>query len=167
MTASVARSRTWFNKHSRGSFQTKGPLTPIPENESCDWASVGYCRNRRSFDQTKRGENNLINQERSRYNLPALKKSIFLDSVALVQAQKMAAKRNVFHSAENVQELQTRLQSKCVGENVQCGSSVRAMHDAQSEVLRRNILGNFNEFGLGTARGVDGKIYMCQLFRTI
>ena len=84
-----------------------------------------------------------------------------------MHAAEMAARCRVEHSANDVQELQARLHSKCVGENVQCGASVKAMHDAQSEVLRRNILGNFSQFGVGTAQGTDGKIYMCQLFRTI
>jgi len=93
-------------------------------------------------------------------------RSSFLDNMAGMQAQVMASYCRVEHSADNIQELQSRLRSKCVGENVQCGKSERAMMAAQSDVLRKNVLGNFTQFGVGAARGTDGKLYLCQLFRS-
>lgn len=171
MTATIAQ-------YSRSAFHMRGPLAPIPENESCDWSSMinkhRSKKHRRSSHNggKQRGsmrlcDDHLVNQERANHNLPALKKSSFLENLANMHALALATRGRVEHSANDVQELQARLHSKCVGENVQSGASVRAMHEAQSDVLRRNILGNFNQFGVGTAKGTDGKIYMCQLFRTV
>lgn len=96
-----------------------------------------------------------------------LKRSKFLEHLAGVQVRSMATKGVVQHSAKTIQELQEMLQSKCVGENVQSGTSMATMHAVMSPVLLQNVLGDFQEYGVATAKGADGKMYMCQLFRTV
>jgi len=145
---------------------------PIPENEPCEWSSnnIGQQNKRRRVTtdpSAYRYDNSLINQERLKNNLPAMKRSSYLEQLAKAHARSMASRCNVVHSANNAKELGKRLKSDVVGENVQSGKSIRGMHAAQSEVLRQNILGDFNQYGMGTARGADGKLYLCQLFRTV
>jgi uncharacterized protein YkwD len=67
--------------------------------------------------------------------------------------------------------LRQKLNSAHVGENVQRGSTIHEMHikTIQNQVSknRKNMQDHrFNEFGIGTARGSDGKLYLCQLFRS-
>jgi uncharacterized protein YkwD len=58
-----------------------------------------------------------------------------------------------------------------VGQNVQRGTSIRQMHESVmnssgQDSRRSNILRpTFSEFGMATALGRDGKLYMVQLFR--
>lgn len=111
----------------------------------------------------------LVNQTRSDYNLKALKRSRALDEMARQHAKALAKKCTVKHSVNNVKELKIKLQRAHVAENVQRGDSVLAMHHSvmgqAGHTSRLNILGDFCEFGMATAKGSDGKLYMCQLFR--
>ena len=102
----------------------------------------------------------------------------------------MAQRQELFHSAQSLNDLQDTVLSDKAGENIQRGSSVEEMHEqamgtttALSSSIKdsvpqrnksvsanssaaKNILGKqFREFGVGTARGSDGKLYMVQLFR--
>jgi uncharacterized protein YkwD len=113
-----------------------------------------------------RHDNSLVNKERHRHGLMPLKRSKFLENMAHAQAQAMASKCVVEHSARNIQQLQAMLRSQSVGENVQSGTSMEAMHACMSDVLLQNVLGDFHEYGVGTARGSDDKLYLCQLFRS-
>jgi uncharacterized protein YkwD len=112
------------------------------------------------------GDNSLVNQDRKKKGLLPLKRSKFLENLAALQARAMAAECTVKHSAKTIQELQAILNSLNVGENVQSGSSMAAMHSAMSPVLLQNVLGDFQEYGVASEKGRDGKVYMCQLFRT-
>jgi uncharacterized protein YkwD len=148
------------------------PLPPIPEHTSCDWpaqyvvVAQGQRKQQRKRMMQVRHDNSLVNKERSRHGLLPLKRSRFLENMALAQATVMASKCAVEHSARTIQQLQGMLRSQSVGENVQSGASMEAMHACMSDVLLQNVLGDFHEYGVATAKGSDDKVYLCQLFRT-
>ena len=162
--------------HARYNREKIHSLPPIPEHTSCDWSinsayyqrKDGRKRNMSNVAQLPKHyyDSSLVNKDRQQHGLMPLKRSKFLENLAALQARVMASKCNVEHSAKNIQELQSTLHSPCVGENVQSGSSMAAMHSAMSQVLLQNVLGDFHEYGVATAKGSDGKVYMCQLFRT-
>jgi uncharacterized protein YkwD len=118
----------------------------------------------------------LVNRERKRHGLAVLCRSRFLDDLARSHAETMAEAKCITHSVSSHEELQLLLQStSLVGENVIRGRSIREMH----AVLLRDSIGNttnsqganmlsdkFTEFGMGTAKGGDGRLYMVHLFRS-
>jgi hypothetical protein len=68
----------------------------------------------------------------------------------------------------SIEELRAKLNKVHVAENVQSGDSITQMHQhvtKDQKVSFQNIMGNFEEFGMATAKGTDGKLYLCQLFR--
>jgi len=154
---------------------TTSVLTTIPEDECCfreNGDDADSCNNISNFSSEFRDMAHLVAAERRDRHLPALHRSAALDRLALQHAQTMATKRAVHHSVARVEELQRRLASENVGENVQRGDSVWSMHretmeaNAQTSINRANIVSeHFDEFGSAMAFGRDGKIYSCQVFR--
>ena len=70
-----------------------------------------------------------------------------------------------------MEELKILLDSdEAVGQHVQRGMGILAMHQASMAAERsgyRNILcREFTEFGVGTAKDEEGRLYMVQLFRS-
>lgn len=112
----------------------------------------------------------LLNQERAANGLPPLTESTSLAYLANNHAKLMARRGKVGHSVSCVQDLQANLHSEHVGENVQRGDFFVEMHNntmsADDSISRQNILSEqFNEVGCAVAMGLDGKVYLCQLFR--
>jgi uncharacterized protein YkwD len=146
-------------------------LTAIPEEASCEWNLVP-AKKQVPLLSAFSCSLVLINRERILRDLPVLSRSIFLDEVARLHAKKTAHNQSITHSAETAEALQSTLKSDMVGENVQRGTSIREMHTRTmdsnlSNPSRRNTLSKyFTEFGVGTAKGADGKLYLCQLFRS-
>lgn len=113
----------------------------------------------------------LLNKERALHNLPPLSRTSFLDKIAQSHAATLARELVVFHSVTSAAELHIKLQAQTsVAENVQSGLSMEEMHEAIMAQVGsssyNNILGHFDEVGIGKARGKDGRLYMCQVFRT-
>ena len=112
----------------------------------------------------------LINRERILAGLPPLKRSVRLDDLARAHAQVMADNTTVQPSVPNIERLQEKLKAPRVGENTLRGASIRSIHqemmtNPENPYCRGNLLAaNFTEFGMGTAVGADGKLYLCQLF---
>jgi len=99
----------------------------------------------------------LINRERMKRGLRPLTRNIAMDDLARKSAEAMAASGGV-----------DVLQTTYVG-NVLKGETIRTIH--RSTMLqkqgreRANILNPyFQDFGVGTCKGTDGQLYMCQLF---
>ena len=99
----------------------------------------------------------LINRERMKRGLKPLSRNIAMDDLARKSAQAMAASKGL-----------NPLQTTYVG-NVLRGESIRTIH--RSTMLQKqgreryNLLNPFFEdFGVGTCKGDDGMLYMCQLF---
>ena len=114
----------------------------------------------------------LINHERMTRGRARLHRSVYLDNLCVEHARKMARASNgvLMHSVQTTAQLKELVGSDHAGENIQRGPSVRAMHaEAMSRPTQsafKNIMGEkFTEFGMGTAVGKDGKLYMAQLFR--
>jgi uncharacterized protein YkwD len=113
----------------------------------------------------------LVNRERVLRGLGPLQRCRHLDDLAAVHAQDMANQLTLFQSGCTA-DVQYRLKSRLVGENVQCGPDIRAMHHTSMSMhghtCRTNILSKqLNQFGMATAKGEDGYLYMVQLFRHV
>jgi hypothetical protein len=94
-----------------------------------------------------------------------------LDKIAQAHAINLARELVVVHSVTSAAELHIKLHAQInVAENVQSGQSMEEMHEAIMTQVGsssyNNILGQFEEVGIGKARGKDGRLYMCQVFRT-
>ena len=99
----------------------------------------------------------LVNRERMKRGLRPLSRNRAMDELARDHAANMATTAG-----------HTPIQATFVG-NMLRGASIRAIH--RSTMMQRdgrerhNILNPyFQEFGVGTAKGDDGMLYMCQLF---
>ena len=130
----------------------------IPENECCI-----------RLPEATNDPVEFLHTERKRRRLPELQRNAELDCWARLQASQMASATNVFHSVETIEELQEKLGSVAVGENVQRGDSVFSMLCESMEsgctVNRSNMLSeHFTQFGSAIAMGGDGKLYFCQVF---
>eukprot|EP00977_Amphora_coffeiformis_P014241 scaffold3946_cov177-Amphora_coffeaeformis.AAC.4 len=109
----------------------------------------------------------LVNRERARYQRPPLRRSARLDALARQHAMHMADQQHVMSSVASIPQLQAKLQATLVGENTLRGDSIRSMHAEmmQDPQPRNNMLAKgFDTFGMGTAKGEDGKLYLVQLF---
>jgi len=99
----------------------------------------------------------LINRERMKRGLRPLTRNIAMDQLARASAETMAGSTGI-----------QPLNMTYVG-NVLRGDTIRSIH--RSTMLqkqgreRANILNPyFQDFGVGTCKGEDGMLYMCQLF---
>jgi uncharacterized protein YkwD len=97
----------------------------------------------------------LVNRERTKAGLDVLTKNPTLEEMASFFARKMA-------KSYGTEEIKTSFTG-----NMMRGRSVRAIHTAfmNSDRERCNILNcDFNGFGMGSEKGEDGHLYICQLF---
>lgn len=99
----------------------------------------------------------LVNRERMKRGLRPLTRNIAMDELARKSAEAMAESNGL-----------NPLPTTYVG-NVLRGETIRTIH--RSTMLqkqgreRANILNPyFQDFGVGTCKGSDGQLYMCQLF---
>lgn len=112
----------------------------------------------------------LVNRERTIRGLVALRRVRRLDQLARKHAESMAQSQNVQPSVATVAQLKEKLQADRVGENTVRGDNIRDIHNQMMTKSRqRHCRGNllapaFDSFGMGTAMGADGKLYLVQLF---
>lgn len=111
----------------------------------------------------------MVNKERTRRTIPALKRSMELDAVARWHAEAMASEGAVRHSIPR--ELQSKLEEHgtyaYLGENVHSGDSIRSMHTDMIDTvgdLRNMTDRRYKEMGMATASSSSGELYMCQIF---
>jgi Cysteine-rich secretory protein family len=109
----------------------------------------------------------LVNKERVKRSIPALTRRIELDALARERAATMAKLGSIHHG--DPEDIQFRIQPcRRFGENVACGNSVREIHKdmLQNEADRNNMLDRrYSYMGMGTAKGVNGELYFCQIFK--
>jgi hypothetical protein len=113
----------------------------------------------------------LVNQSRCRRNAPALSRDMELDHIARLHAQAMATSGKAEHSDSNY--LRFKLSGPCrrIGENVAVGTSIKDIHKEMMESTKRhadknNVLDRrYTCMGVGTAKGEDGTLYLCQIFK--
>ena len=99
----------------------------------------------------------LVNRERMKRGLRPLTRNIAMDELARDNAKAMAESGGV-----------APIRATYVG-NVLRGESIRAIHRSTMQQKqgreRANLLNPyFQDFGVGTCKGKDGMLYMCQLF---
>lgn len=80
----------------------------------------------------------------------------------------MASECRLFHSVPAELHAKFNRFSRRMGENVASGANIREIHKEMMKVPtdRHNILHRrYVNFGMATAPGKDGKLYLCQVFR--
>ena len=112
----------------------------------------------------------LVNQERTRRNLPPFLFSPELQQLAEQHCRRMAHEGSVFHSVQSIDQLVALLRAPHVAESIQRGDSLLDMHyetlSQRRSVNYCNLVSTvFTEFGAATCRGPDGKLYQCHMFR--
>lgn len=110
----------------------------------------------------------MVNKERSKRVTAPLVRLHELDELARKQAQRMADKSDLFHSFAGEIQMNFNRPSRRFGENIARG---KAIHDIHMQMMRNradrnNILDRrFTNMGMGSVRGSDGNLYLCQIFR--
>lgn len=110
----------------------------------------------------------MVNQERTKRVMAPLVRLRELDEIAREHAERMASENALFHSTPD--ELQSKFNrpSRRLGENVKRGDTIRKIHEAMMKDVsdKINILDRrYTHMGMATARGSDGNLYLCQVFR--
>jgi uncharacterized protein YkwD len=113
----------------------------------------------------------LVNKARCVENAPALSRDMELDHIARSHAEIMAMTGIAGHSDPTT--LRFKLSGPCrrIGENVAVGTSIKDVHKEMMESPKRhadknNILDRrYTCMGVGTSKGKDGKLYICQVFK--
>lgn len=123
----------------------------------------------------------MINNERAKLIIAPLKRLVCLDELARTQAKVMAEKECLFHS--NPEELIRKIaadqedkngcESPCpsirIGKNIGSGVNLNDIHKTmmtKSLADKNNILDRrYAYMGVGTAKGSDGSLYLCQIFQ--
>ncbi len=106
-----------------------------------------------------------LNGERSEAHLAGYAVRDDLTAVARRQAERMAARGEIYHNP-NIRSEVANWQA--VGENVGRGPDIDSVHYAlmNSPGHRANILDHdYTEVGMGTAETADGYVYVAQVFR--
>jgi uncharacterized protein YkwD len=121
----------------------------------------------------------LVNRERIMKGIPPLKRNTALDELARSVAQTFA-NRNMTsstlyqrHQPDPMTMALTDAPADAVAGNIILGGSIRDIHQRMMQFgivplaskERSNILNpNFTDFGMGTAKNKDDKLYLCQFF---
>jgi uncharacterized protein YkwD len=143
------------------------------------------------MDSGKYASNHImINSERIKRSIPPLTRDHLLDEIARDHATSMANISTLFHIDDplSIQERIVKnatlsststtspsLSSSCridqtcgrIGENTFKGKTLVEIHDSMMASLgeRNNILDKrFSHMGMGSARAVNGTLYLCQVF---
>lgn len=111
----------------------------------------------------------MVNREREKRKVPPTNRSLELDNIAKWHVQAMAeASIGAFHA--DAMEIQARLESPCrrIGANVGVGESIIDIH--MTMMRNRSMFNNicdrrYVEMGMATAKGKNGELYLCQIYR--
>lgn len=110
----------------------------------------------------------MVNQERIRRTVAPLVRLRELDELARLHAEEMAKEETVFQVDPRALTAAFKRPARRLGANVAHGDSIREMHRAMMATAsqKNNILDRrFTHMGMATARGKDGTLYLCQMFR--
>jgi hypothetical protein len=112
----------------------------------------------------------LVNQERKNRTIAPLIRMRELDEFARSHAEKMAVDNIMIHISPSV--VTAALKDKTcrrLGSNVAKGQTIREIHENMMQFKqshKNNIIDRrFINFGMGTAVGAEGDLYLCQIFR--
>ena len=110
----------------------------------------------------------LVNKERTALHLPALTRRVELDELAREFASAMAKNGNLRQSPP-MMDMEDLIQPcETFGVNVACGASIQEIHEKmlQNPSERNKMVDRrYSHMGMGTAKGKNGKLYLCQIFK--
>lgn len=111
----------------------------------------------------------LVNQERTRRTMKPLIRMVELDTLARIHAEQIAEEEELRHVDPDALRLALKdIPNRRLGENVARGNHIRSIHSEMMSTLsnKNNIVDRrFTHFGMGTAVGKNGELYLCQIFR--
>ena len=110
----------------------------------------------------------MVNQERTKRVTAPLTRLKELDSIAREHADAMAASHKLFHSDPAALPQKFNRPSRRMGENVAVGATIKDIHKKMMATPsdKHNILHRrYTHMGMATAKGSDGQLYLCQVFR--
>ena len=116
---------------------------------------------------------NLVNKERAKYGLSALKSNSSLANVATIKSQDMVNKNYFNHTSPTYGSpfdmmKQFGISYKTAGENIAMGQKTPSEVVTawmNSEGHRKNILSSsFTQIGVGVAKNANGQLYWTQMF---
>ena len=116
---------------------------------------------------------NLVNKERAKYGLSALKSNSSLANVATIKSQDMVNKNYFSHTSPTYGSpfdmmKQFGISYKTAGENIAMGQKTPSEVVTawmNSEGHRKNILSSsFTQIGVGVAKNANGQLYWTQMF---
>jgi uncharacterized protein YkwD len=113
----------------------------------------------------------LVNNERVRRMIAPLSRMRELDDLAQYHAMAMAESQTLFHTDPNLVVDLFQHPIRQMGENVARGNSIREIHHNMMKNQKycsdkHNIVHrSYTHMGMGTAKGKDGQLYLCQIFR--
>lgn len=107
---------------------------------------------------------NMINQERAQRGYEGLIMRDDLSAIAERHSRRMQERNELYHNRNLGDEIPGEWER--AGENVGVGPDVYTLHDAfmSSSGHRANILGSFNEIGVGVVTDPSGEVYVTQVF---
>lgn len=110
----------------------------------------------------------MVNNERTKNSVHPLTRKHELDAAARWHAANMAAVDTVHHP--NLLKLQNKIGKPCrvLCANIARGQNIRAIHNRmmESRVDVKNMLDKrYLQFGMGTATGPNGDLFLCQVYR--
>ena len=120
----------------------------------------------------EREAGNLLNSDRSRYNLPALAIDPALSSIARIKSQDMLSNGYFAHTSPTYGDVRDMLTHfgyayTAAGENI---ARYATLEKAQAALMsspghRRNILSSaYTKAGVGIALSAPGHVYLTQIF---
>jgi hypothetical protein len=147
-----------------------GRLHPVEDNNDGEELGMIMLRSRQLPGTWYYSSNHvLVNKERVKRRISPLVRRTQLDEIAREHAETMAAQDALYHSIPSNLVQKIGRPSRRLGENVSFGESIREIHKTMMEDAgadRNNILDRrYLTMGMGTARGPNGGLYMCQIFR--
>ena len=113
----------------------------------------------------------MVNDERIQRTTAPLARLRELDDWARYHAEQMAQSLVLFHSDPTILTSVLQRPFRRLGENVASGTTIREIHTNMMENPlcrsdKYNILHRcYTHMGMGTAKGDDGRLYLCQIFR--
>jgi uncharacterized protein YkwD len=113
----------------------------------------------------------LVNDERVQRMIAPLSRMRELDDLARYHAMAMAQSQTLFHTDPNIITDQFHRPVRQMGENVARGKTIKEIHTDMMTKQQQcsdkyNILHRcYTHMGMGTAKGKDGQLYLCQIYR--
>lgn len=158
-----------------GSDDNSGSTTPDNNTNSDDnsGSDNNSSSNSNSFAAYQQEVVDLVNKERAKYGLTALKSNSSLSNVATIKSQDMINKNYFSHTSPTYGSpfdmmKQFGISYNTAGENIAMGQKTPSEVVTawmNSEGHRANILNsNFKEIGIGIAKNSKGQLYWIQMF---